>query len=679
MSLAREFFGGPVNSFYKAAQKNYKPFLMLCYDLLMLTAAFLLAMTIRFNGAGLVAEPAMALCLGMTLISSSFIFLRLGLYRTVIRYMGQQAIVAVLQGVTASAVVLAVASYLTYAGVPRSVPVIYWCFALITVGGSRWLVRVYYQMALEIHKTRVAIYGAGTAGLQLYKGLIHGEMYKTVAFFDDNASKQNTLIDGVLVYSPASILEVIADRDISEILLAMPGVPKRRRREITRSLRERGVVVKVIPGMEELVDSAGRVSDVSQIYENILGRAPVEPQEELISASISGKVVLVTGAGGSIGSELCRQIVQWSPAKLVMLESSEFSLYQIERELRQQQLDECLQVEVTALLGDVRNRARVAEIIQSFAVHTIYHAAAYKHVPLVEQNVVVGAENNVLGTLAVLEAAEAYGVEQFVLVSTDKAVRPTNVMGATKRLAELICQDFGRRFGRTRVCMVRFGNVLGSSGSVIPLFTDQINAGGPVTVTHPKVTRFFMTIPEAAQLVLQAGSMGRKGEVFVLDMGEPVRILDIARRLIQIMGHTVRDEANPDGDIEIQIAGLRPGEKLFEELLLGDKVAGTDHPMIMRAEEERLPSDQLQSYIVELRDACLRQDCVAVHQLLVEAVKDYAPKQQLIDTVWTQLSEAGITSPVAKEAAKEGAEVRRLPLASSGRRVQRVTGEMPEV
>ncbi|HEY8569166.1 polysaccharide biosynthesis protein, partial [Microbulbifer sp.] len=286
-----------------------------------------------------------------------------------------------------------------------------------------------------------------------------------------------------------------------------------------------------------------------------------------------------------------------------------------------------------------------------------------------------GAENNVLGTLSVLEAAEASGVEQFVLVSTDKAVRPTNVMGATKRLAELICQDFGRRFGRTRVCMVRFGNVLGSSGSVIPLFTDQINAGGPVTVTHPKVTRYFMTIPEAAQLVLQAGSMGRKGEVFVLDMGEPVRILDIARRLIHIMGHTVRDEANPDGDIEIQITGLRPGEKLYEELLLGDKVAGTDHPMIMRAEEERLPSEQLQMFLGELKEASARQDAEAVHRLLVESVKDYAPKQQLIDTVWAQALEeeaSGLPPPAA------GAEVKRLPVVTLGN-AQRITGEVPEV
>nr|WP_277611044.1 nucleoside-diphosphate sugar epimerase/dehydratase [Microbulbifer celer] len=632
---------------------------MLSYDLLMLTVAFLLAMTVRFNGAGLITEKNMALCVGITLMSSSLIFLRLGLYRTVIRYMGQQAIVAVLQGVTASAVVLAVASYLTYAGVPRSVPVIYWCFALVFVGGSRWLVRLYYQMALEIHKTRVAIYGAGTAGLQLYKGLIHGEMYKTVAFFDDNASKQNTLIDGVLVYSPAKILDVIADRDISEILLAMPGVPKRRRREITRSLRERGVVVKVIPGMEELVDSAGRVSDVAQIYENILGRAPVEPQKDLIAGSIAGKVVLVTGAGGSIGSELCRQIVQWGPVQLILLEASEFSLYQLERELRQQQQDEGSAVHVIPLLGDVRNRARMAEIIQAFSVQTIYHAAAYKHVPLVEQNVVVGADNNVLGTLSVLEAAEAHGVEQFVLVSTDKAVRPTNVMGATKRLAELVCQDFGRRFGRTRVCMVRFGNVLGSSGSVIPLFTDQINAGGPVTVTHPKVTRFFMTIPEAAQLVLQAGNMGRHGEVFVLDMGEPVRIYDIARRLIQIMGHTVREESNPDGDIEIQITGLRPGEKLYEELLLGDKVAGTEHPMIMRAEEERLTSERLQLILGDLREACAQNDCEKVHRLLTEAVKDYSPKQSLVDSVWQ------CTEGMERKAAV--AVVKRLPVGESGR------------
>lgn len=612
---------------------------MLIFDLIMLSSAFMAAMAIRVNGLTPALEAEMLICLALTLGSSSFIFLRLGLYRTVIRYMGQQAIVAVLQGVTASAVVLAVASYLTFAGVPRSVPVIYWCFALISVGGSRWLVRIYYQMALEIHKTRVAIYGAGTAGLQMYKALVHGEVYRPVAFFDDNASKQNTLIDGVLVYNPANILEIVAERDISEVLLAMPGVPKRRRREITRGLRERGLVVKVIPGVEELVDGAGRVADVSQIYENILGRAPVEPEKALIAGSISGKVVLVTGAGGSIGSELCRQIAHWGPAHLVLVESSEFALYQIERELYQQQQDEGQQLKVTALLGDVRDRARMAEIIESFSVDTIYHAAAYKHVPLVEQNVVLGADNNVLGTLSVLEAAEAFGVEQFVLVSTDKAVRPTNVMGATKRFAELVCQDFGRRFTKTRVCMVRFGNVLGSSGSVIPLFSDQINAGGPVTVTHPKVTRYFMTIPEAAQLVLQAGSMGRNGEVFVLDMGEPVRIYDLAKRLIQIMGHTVRDEENPDGDIEIQISGLRPGEKLYEELLLGDNVSGTDHPMIMRAEEERLPSERLQVLVGELRQACSQHDCERVHRLLLETVKDYAPKHGLVDVVWTQQRE----------------------------------------
>ncbi len=627
---------------------------MLSYDLLMLSVAFMVAMTIRVNDLSPALEANMLICLALTLGSSSFIFLRLGLYRTVIRYMGSQAIVAVLQGVTASAVVLAVASYLTYAGVPRSVPIIYWCFALITVGGSRWLVRIYYQMALEIHKTRVAIYGAGTAGLQMYKALVHGEVYKPVAFFDDNASKQNTLIDGVLVYNPANILDVVAERDIAEVLLAMPGVPKRRRREITRGLRERGLVVKVIPGVEELVDGAGRIADISQIYENVLGRAPVEPEKALIAHSISGKVVLVTGAGGSIGSELCRQIAHWEPAHLIMVESSEYALYQIERELYQQQQDEGLQLKVTALLGDVRDRARMAEIIKSFSIDTIYHAAAYKHVPLVEQNVVLGADNNVLGTLSVLEAAEAYGVEQFVLISTDKAVRPTNVMGATKRFAELICQDFGRRFGRTRVCMVRFGNVLGSSGSVIPLFSDQINAGGPVTVTHPKVTRYFMTIPEAAQLVLQAGSMGRNGEVFVLDMGEPVRIYDLARRLIRIMGHTVRDEENPEGDIEIQISGLRPGEKLYEELLLGDNVSGTDHPMIMRAEEERLSSERLQLLVGELRDACGRHDCEAVHQLLQEAVKDYNPRQSLVDVVWTQQRECPVAPKVG--------QVERLPL-----------------
>ncbi|WHI46387.1 nucleoside-diphosphate sugar epimerase/dehydratase [Microbulbifer sp. VAAF005] len=640
---------------WRSVKRIHKPVLMLAFDMLMLSLAFLLAMAIRLNGVAQFLEWRMFACLGLTLVATSFIFLRLGLYRTIIRYMGQKAIIAVLQGVTLSAVMLALFSYLTTAGVPRSVPVIYWCFAFIAVGGSRWLVRLYYQTALEIHKTRVAIYGAGTAGLQMYKALVHGQLYKPVAFFDDNASKQKTFIDGLLVYNPADILEVVAGKDIAEVILAMPGVPRRRRREITKALRERGLVVKAIPGVEELLDGVGRAEDVSQTYENILGRAPVEPQKELVSGSISGKVVLVTGAGGSIGSELCRQISQWKPARLVVVESSEYALYQIERELRQQHQDDGVQFEVTALLGDVRNTERMAEIIQGFSVHTIYHAAAYKHVPLVEQNVVIGADNNVLGTLSVLEAAEQHGVEQFVLISTDKAVRPTNVMGATKRFAELICQDFGRRFNKMRVCMVRFGNVIGSSGSVIPLFTDQINAGGPVTVTHSKVTRYFMTIPEAAQLVLQAGSMGRNGDVFVLDMGEPVRIYDLAERLIRLMGHTVRDEENPDGDIEIQLTGLRPGEKLYEELLLGDNVLGTDHPMIMRAEEERLDSEALQLLVSELRDACGSHDCEQVRRILCRAVKGYSPKQGLVDVVWSRQGQ--VRKPSG------GATVERLPLA----------------
>ncbi|WP_444909163.1 polysaccharide biosynthesis protein [Microbulbifer sp. TRSA005] len=643
---------------WRKLERARKPVLMLLFDLAMLSAAFFMAMAIRLNGLAEAVTLPMLGCLIITICSSSLIFLKLGLYRTVIRYMGQKAVIAVLQGVTASSILLAVASYLTTAGVPRSVPVIYWCFALIAVGGSRWLVRIYYQMALEIHKTRVAIYGAGTAGLQVYKALLHGEVYKPVAFFDDNTSKQKTLIDGVMVYSPSSILDVVAEHDIAEVLLAMPGVPKRRRREIARGLRDQGLVVKAIPGVEELVDAAGRTEDMSQTYENVLGRAPVEPEKALIAGSISGKVVLVTGAGGSIGSELCRQIAQWGPAHLVLVESSEYALYQMERELRQQQQDEGYQLRVTALLGDVRDRVRMADIIKGFSVNTIYHAAAYKHVPLVEQNVVLGADNNVLGTLSVLEAAEGSKVEQFVLISTDKAVRPTNVMGATKRFAELVCQDYGRRSTQMRVCMVRFGNVLGSSGSVIPLFTDQINAGGPVTVTHPKVTRYFMTIPEAAQLVLQAGNMGRNGDVFVLDMGEPVLIYDLAERLIRVMGHSVKDDKNPDGDIEIQVTGLRPGEKLYEELLLGDNVLGTDHSMIMRAEEEFLDPGVLQRLIAGLRQACVEHHCERVHQILSEAVSGYTSKQGLVDAVW---SRSRTVKPQIKMATVE-----RLPVTSEG-------------
>ncbi|WP_444917720.1 polysaccharide biosynthesis protein [Microbulbifer sp. JMSA003] len=640
-------------------KKAHKPALMLAFDMLMLSLAFLLAMAIRLNGVSEFLDWQLFACLALTLGVTSFIFLRLGLYRTIIRYMGQKAIIAVLQGVTLSAGALALASYLTTAGVPRSVPVIYWCFAFISVGGSRWLVRIYYQTALEIHKTRVAIYGAGTAGLQMYKALVHGQLYKPVAFFDDNTSKQMTFIDGLFVYNPADVLDVVADKDIAEVLLAMPGVPRRRRREIARTLRERGLLVKAIPGVEELLNGVGDAEDISKAYENILGREPVEPKRDLISGSISGKVVLVTGAGGSIGSELCRQISQWEPAHLVVVESSEYALYQIERELMQQRQDEGVQFEVTALLGDVRDNERMKEIITGFSVRTIYHAAAYKHVPLVEQNVVTGADNNVLGTLSILEAAESCGVEQFVLISTDKAVRPTNVMGATKRFAELICQDFGRRFSKMRVCMVRFGNVIGSSGSVIPLFTAQVNAGGPVTVTHPKVTRYFMTIPEAAQLVLQAGNMGQNGDVFVLDMGEPVRIYDLAERLIRIMGHSVKDEENPDGDIEISLTGLRPGEKLYEELLLGDNVLGTEHPMIMRAEEERIDSRTLQVLLGELKWACKSRDCEKVREILCRAVKDYTPRKKMADVVWGRLE-------VERSCTQREGDVRALSLVGGG-------------
>ena len=404
-----------------------------------------------------------------------------------------------------------------------------------------------------------------------------------------------------------------------------------------KTLEPYSLLVQTIPDYGDILAGNARVEDVRDVdVGDLLGRDPVPPNPRLLDACIRGKVVMVTGAGGSIGSELCRQIVRLGPAQVLLFEMSELALYNIERELRALNASEGLGVELVALLGDAHHKNRVKEILQIYGVQTIYHAAAYKHVPIVEQNVVEGIYNNVFGTMNAGEAALECRVETFVLISTDKAVNPTNVMGATKRFAEIVLQALHQRGSTTRFCMVRFGNVLESSGSVVPLFREQIRRGGPVTVTHKEVIRYFMTIPEAAQLVLQAGSMGRGGDVFVLDMGKPVRIADLARRMISLMGLTVRDDANPDGDIEIVYTGLRPAEKLFEELLIGTNVTGTEHPMIMRAMEHSLPWSRVQQTLAELSVALNRFDCDRARHLLMDAVAEYKPSGEIQDLVWSR-------------------------------------------
>jgi UDP-N-acetylglucosamine 4,6-dehydratase len=425
-------------------------------------------------------------------------------------------------------------------------------------------------------------------------------------------------------------------------MLAMPSAPRSRRSEIIKALLGLGVRVQTVPDLSDILAGRARVADVHDVdICDLLGRDPVPPHPGLLGACITGKVVMVTGAGGSIGSELCRQIVHLQPKQLVLLEKSELALYTIDRELRAQAA-EGRSVEIVPLLGNAHQKFRVKEVIQTFGIQTIYHAAAYKHVPLVEQNVVHGVYNNVMSTYHTAEAASESGVETFVLISTDKAVNPTNVMGATKRVAELVLQGMQQRGSATKFCMVRFGNVLGSSGSVVPLFREQIRAGGPVTVTHPQVIRYFMTIPEAAQLVIQAGSLAHGGEVFVLDMGQPMRIADLAKRMIALTGHTVRDASNPRGDIEIVYTGLRPGEKLFEELLLGDNVARTEHPMILRAREKALPWDEVHRLLDELKIATLAFDCRRAIRLLQDAVAEYRAAPELADLVTARRAELGL-------------------------------------
>jgi FlaA1/EpsC-like NDP-sugar epimerase len=564
------------------------------------------------------------------------IFVRLGLYRAVIRFLGHKAVFAVAFAVALSGLLLGLlGSVLRLPALSASVITIYSCIALLYVAGSRFVVR-YYLLTRYLQPTvaRVAIYGAGEAGARLSAVLSTTRAFDPLVFIDDNKSLHNRMVNGIKVYSPAQLPELIKAKSMDRVLLALPTLSRRRRREILSSLEPLGVHVQTVPEFEQLVTGIASVGDIREVDVcDLLGRDSVSPKAGLFDACIRDRVVMVTGAGGSIGSELCRQIIGLGPKRLVLFEMSELALYNIERELRTFAAQNSLTVELVGLIGNAHHRVRLRDILSAYRVQTVYHAAAYKHVPIVEQNVIEGIYNNVISTWYAAEAAHEAEVETFVLVSTDKAVNPTNVMGATKRFAEMVLQGLHRRGSKTRFCMVRFGNVLASSGSVVPLFSEQIKAGGPVTVTHPEVIRYFMTIPEAAQLVIQAGSMAEGGDVFVLDMGKPVRIGDLARRMINLMGLTVRDDEHPDGDIEIRYTGLRPAEKLFEELLIGNNVTGTQHPMILRAIEHSLPWEKLQSHLDEILVAMNRFDCHRALQLLSDVVVEYNPAPESHDLV----------------------------------------------
>ncbi|QYX56764.1 polysaccharide biosynthesis protein [Roseovarius sp. SCSIO 43702] len=625
-------------------ERRHKRIVQLATDAALMSLSFAAAMVLRFESLAPLARPEAWLAIALAILPSLLIFTKLGFYRAVIRFITIRAIQIVFVGIFASALILLLVSQLLGLPVPRSVPVIYGLLAICLLGGVRMAMRRLFGRRARRGRTKVLIYGAGASGRQLLSSLQQGEEYDPVAFIDDAGELQGTVINGMPVHAPDKIESLVALRGVELVLLALPSVSRPRRKEIIDRLEAVPVRFQTIPGMADLVSGRAQVSELRDVsVEDLLGRDPVPARAELMASNISGKVVMVTGAGGSIGSELCRQILGQGPATLVLWEMSEFALYSIELELRERIQREGLAVRLVPLIGSVQNPGRVRSALRRFGVQTIYHAAAYKHVPLVEHNVVEGLRNNVFGTRILVDEAMDAGVEAFILISTDKAVRPTNIMGASKRLAELVCQAAAARGTRTVFSMVRFGNVLGSSGSVIPRFRAQVEAGGPVTVTAPDITRYFMTISEAAQLVIQAGAMAQGGDVFVLDMGEPIRIVDLAERIIRLSGFVpYREDAprgedgQPPGDIEIRFTGLRPGEKRFEELLIGRAARPTLHPRIMTATEEKLTPSELDALLDRLLEACLRQDVARLRSLISAAPTGYKPDRKIADLLWGQ-------------------------------------------
>ncbi|WMS91272.1 nucleoside-diphosphate sugar epimerase/dehydratase [Pseudoalteromonas sp. HL-AS1] len=616
-------------------------------DSIFIIVAFWLAFLLRLDSTAVLKNNHTWILLAAVLPLSLLSFVKLGLYRAVLRYMNMQAMWAIIAGVMLSTVYLTVLSFFLSAPVPRTVPFIYASFCILFVGGARLAVRAVVGQITMRRKERVIIYGAGSAGRQLATALANGSEYSPVAFIDDDPKKHLSLIQGVCVHPPSQISEIAKQKCVNKILLALPSVSRSRRKEVLNAIEKFKLQVMTIPGMADIVSGTTNLDEVKNVeIDDLLGRDSVQPRQDLMSANIENKIVMVTGAGGSIGSELCRQIIKNNPTKIVLFELSEFALYAIEKELSEYRTTNGLNIEVIPILGSIQNKKLVESTFSTFKVKTVYHAAAYKHVPLVEHNVVEGVRNNIYGTYNVATAAINAKVDTFVLISTDKAVRPTNIMGTTKRMAELVLQGLSDIQSSTRFTMVRFGNVLGSSGSVVPLFRKQIKAGGPITLTHQDITRYFMTIPEAAQLVIQAGAMGVGSDVFVLDMGEPIKIKDLATKMVHLSGLEVKHEKRPNGDIEIKCTGLRPGEKLFEELLIGDNVIGTDHPRILSAQEIKMPWHELEPFLGKLKAACDDSDHILIRKLLLQAPTAFAPTDGICDLNWQekQSSQTNVTA-----------------------------------
>jgi len=615
-----------------------KKSIMIAVDFLLLPLALWLAVSLRFGEFFVPDLERLWLFVAAPMIAMP-IFIKMGMYRAVVHYMEMKALWTVIKSVSLAVLIWSLLLLmLDPHGVPRSSVLNYWMLSLLFIGGCRMWMRWLLSPNLSVkgNTLKVAVYGAGSAGVQLLSALNHSHELSAVAFMDDDPELIGHEISGINVYGLDQMTWLIDTLGVQQVLIALPSASRAEKRIVVERLEPYPVEVRMLPGISELAQGTIKMSDIRDVSViDVLGRESVAPDETLLEKNILDKVVMVTGAGGSIGSELCRQILKHRPSTLVLFEQNEFALYEIEKELRagrQGNRDVLADgVNIVPILGSVLHQHRIEHVCSSFAVQTIYHAAAYKHVPMVEYNPVEGVQNNVFGTWRAANAAIATGVETFVLISTDKAVRPTNVMGASKRLAELLLQALAAEHHDIRICMVRFGNVLGSSGSVVPLFRKQIKDGGPVTVTHADITRYFMTIPEASQLVIQAGAMGQGGDVFVLDMGESVKIVDLATKMIHLSGLTVRGETNPNGDIEIVFSGLRPGEKLYEELLIGDHVTGTEHPRIMRAQEDMLCMEKVRRLLDELSIASRCFDVKRVRDLLLEGVGGYRPQCDIQD------------------------------------------------
>jgi len=670
-----------------ALPRSVKRGMVLALDAALCVLTVWLAFYLRLGFWVSLAGPAIFAVVASVVLALP-VFITSGLYRAIFRYSGLPAMVAVARAMVLYGIAFAaIFTFWGVDGVPRTVGLIQPMLLLLLVGASRaaarvWLGGLYHQQLRMAALPQALIYGAGSAGRQLASAMANSPEIRVVGFLDDDDRLHGHVLNGLPIHNPGDLTEILSVSPITDVLLALPSVSRQRRNDILNTLKPHKVAVRTLPGLSDIATGKVSLSDVRELdIDDLLGREPVKPNGLLLNLNTHHKTVLVTGAGGSIGSELCRQILKTNPKQLLLVEMSEFALYQIHQELQAllagerpsvavheegatKAMDSTLEaadsseseIEIVPLLASVCDDVRMHEIMDTWKPHTVYHAAAYKHVPLVEHNPAEGVRNNVWGTRVCAEAAMRHSVRNFVLVSTDKAVRPTNIMGATKRLAEMVLQALaevnaavaaqgGRApTAKTTFSMVRFGNVLGSSGSVVPLFREQIKNGGPITLTHADITRYFMTIPEAAQLVVQAGAMGQGGDVFVLDMGQPVKIIDLARRMVELSGMTVRDELHPDGDIELAVTGLRPGEKLYEELLIGDNPKPTQHPRIMKAHEQFLSWIDLEQKLNALSIAMSVNDVPVIRGMLQELVSGYQPSGEVVDGVHMALEREALAN-----------------------------------